>query len=31
MNIIRIGIDLAKNHFALCGVNDHDRIVVEKT
>ena len=31
MNIIRIGIDLAKNSFSICGVDRHDKIVLEKT
>jgi len=31
MTIIRIGIDLAKNSFALCGVDEHEKIVLEKT
>ena len=31
MNIIRIGIDLAKNTFSICGVDNHDKIVLEKT
>lgn len=31
MNIKRLGIDLAKNTFFLCGVDDNDNIVLEKT
>ena len=31
INIIRIGIDLAKNTFSICGVDNHDKIVLEKT
>ncbi|MCH8163089.1 MAG: IS110 family transposase, partial [Proteobacteria bacterium] len=31
MNIKRLGIDLAKNTFSLCGVDDNDNIVLEKT
>jgi transposase len=31
MNIIRFGIDLAKNSFALCGVDTHEKIVLRKT
>ena len=31
MNITRIGIDLAKNTFSICGVDNHDKIVVERT
>src|SRR5699024_1580346 len=29
-HVIRFGIDLAKNTFAICGVDDHDHIVVKK-
>ncbi len=31
MTIIRIGIDLAKNTFSLCGVDEREQIVLEKT
>lgn len=31
MNIKRIGIDLAKNSFSICGVDETDKIVLEKT
>ena len=31
MNIIRIGIDLAKNSFSICGMDSHGKIVLEKT
>lgn len=31
MNIKRLGIDLAKNSFSLCGVDNDDHIVLEKT
>ena len=31
MSIIRIGVDLAKNSFALCGVDEREQIVLEKT
>ena len=31
MSIIRIGIDLAKNSFALCGVDKHDKVVLDKS
>lgn len=31
MNITRIGIDLAKNTFSICGVDVNDKIVVERT
>ena len=31
MSIIRIGIDLAKNSFSLCGVDEQEQIVLEKT
>jgi transposase len=31
MNIIRFGLDLAKNSFALCGVDTHGKIVLRKT
>lgn len=31
MSIIRIGIDLAKNSFSLCGVDEHEHIIFEKT
>ena len=30
MTIIRIGIDLAKNTFAVCGFNEHNQIALEK-
>lgn len=30
-NITRIGIDLAKNTFSVCGVDSHDKIVLERT
>lgn len=29
--VIRVGIDLAKNTFSLCGVDRHEHIVLEKT
>lgn len=29
--ITRIGIDLAKNTFSICGVDSHDKIVLERT
>lgn len=31
MNIKRVGIDLAKNSFSICGVDDNDKIVLERT
>jgi transposase len=31
MTIIRIGIDLAKNSFSLCGVYGREQVVLEKT
>ena len=31
MNIKRIGIDLAKNSFSLCAVDENDKIVLERT
>ena len=31
MSIIRFGIDLAKNSFAICGVDSHEKIVLRKT
>jgi len=31
MTIIRIGLDLAKNTFALCGIDDQEQIVLERT
>ena len=31
MNITRLGIDLAKNSFSLCGVDMNEHIVLEKT
>ena len=31
MNIKRIGIDLAKNSFSICGVDENDKIVLECT
>lgn len=31
MSIIRIGIDLSKNVFAVCGVDDHEKIVLERS
>lgn len=31
MNIKRIGIDLAKNSFSICGVDEADKIVLEQT
>ena len=31
MNINRIGIDLAKNSFSICGVDETDKIVLEQT
>jgi transposase len=31
MNITRIGIDLAKNSFSVCGVDVHEKIVLERT
>ena len=31
MTIIRIGIDLSKNTFSLCGVDEREQIVLEKT
>jgi len=31
MSIIRIGIDLAKNSFSLCGVDKREQVVLEKT
>jgi len=31
MNIIRIGIDLAKYSFALCGVDQHDQVVLQRS
>ena len=31
MNIIRFGIDLAKNSLAICGVDAHEKIVLRKT
>ena len=31
MTIIRIGIDLAKNSFSLCGVDEHEQVILEKT
>ena len=30
MNIKRIGIDLAKNSFSLCAVDENDKIVLER-
>jgi transposase len=30
-NIIRFGVDLAKNSFAICGVDKHDKVVFKKT
>ena len=30
-NIVRIGLDLAKNIFSLCAVDNHDKIVLERT
>lgn len=30
-HVIRFGIDLAKNTFAVCGVDEHDHIIVKKT
>lgn len=30
-NIIRFGIDLAKNSFAICGIDDNGHVVVRKT
>jgi transposase len=30
MNIIRFGIDLAKNSFAICGIDEHEKIVFRK-
>ena len=30
-NIVRIGLDLAKNTFSLCAVGNHDKIVLERT
>lgn len=30
-NIIRFGIDLAKNSFAVCGIDEHGKIVFKKT
>lgn len=30
-SIARIGVDLAKNVFSLCGVDSHDKIVLERT
>lgn len=30
-SVIRVGIDLAKNTFSLCGVDAHEHIVLEKT
>jgi len=31
MNIKRIGIDLAKNSFSICAVDENDKIVRERT
>jgi transposase len=31
MDIIRFGLDLAKNSFALCGADNHGKIVLRKT
>lgn len=31
MNIRRIGLDLAKNVFTVCGVDEHGQVVVRKT
>lgn len=31
MDIVRIGLDLAKTTFSLCGVDEHEHIVLEKT
>ena len=31
MTIIRIGIDLAKNSFSLCGIDERELVVLEKT
>src|SRR5690606_34495403 len=31
MTIIRLGIDLAKTSFAVCGVDTHEKIVLRKT
>jgi len=28
--IVRIGVDLAKNVFSLCGVDSNDKIVLER-
>ncbi len=29
MDIVRIGLDLAKTTFSLCGVDEHEHIVLE--
>lgn len=29
-NIIRFGIDLAKSSFAVCGIDEHGKIVLKK-
>jgi transposase len=29
--LIRIGIDLAKNTFSMCGVDEHEHIILERT
>jgi transposase len=31
MNIIRFGLDLAKNSLAVCGVDTHGKIVLRKS
>ena len=30
-SVIRVGIDLAKNTFSVCGVDVHEHIEIEKT